>query len=52
MALNVIAELYSHPNAEWLNNNLSPEIEVFQENLDINALNKILLSGKVGAYRY
>ncbi|XP_011306826.1 uncharacterized protein dgt5 [Fopius arisanus] len=37
---------------DWMNGNLSHELEVFQENLDINALNKILLSGKVGAYRH
>ncbi|XP_063992115.1 augmin complex subunit dgt5-like [Diachasmimorpha longicaudata] len=35
-----------------MNGHLSHELEVFQENLDVNALNKIVLSGKVGAYRH
>ncbi|XP_015122352.1 uncharacterized protein LOC107044823 [Diachasma alloeum] len=49
----ILALNFQHEAApDWMNGNLSHELEVFQENLDVNALNKILLSGKIGAYRH
>lgn len=50
-ALNSILMLSCQQPPNWMSGNLSRELEVFQENLDVNALNKIMLSGKIGAYR-
>lgn len=37
---------------EWTSINLSIELEVFQEKLVIQALDKIMLGGEIGAYRF
>lgn len=48
----IIALMNRQFNANWLDINLTSEIDEFHKNTDVNALNKVMLLDKVGAYRY
>lgn len=50
--LEIITLLHSQTNNEWQETCTQAEVQMFQDNLDINALDKVMLRGRIGAYRY
>ncbi|XP_076232699.1 uncharacterized protein LOC143178107 isoform X2 [Calliopsis andreniformis] len=43
---------YDNYDTTWLKHDLTTELEIFHDTLDINALRKIILKGDVGIYRH